>query len=283
MKEKILGTVQLGMSYGINNGVMPSRVDSLKLLECAYDLGIRSLDTARGYGESLEVIGEYHLKNPNKKFKIYSKFMLEDLKKDFEGMVQEQCQILSINKIHGLYFHRFHEYESRRDIILKAKKEKSSVDSIGVSIYSIDEYEKVISDAAVDIVQVPMSIFHHHSIFNKAFKEIRSEKKIYVRSIYLQGLLFLPYEKLTGKLTAFIPVRQFIDLLASRMNLTKEDLAASYIMDRENIAGVLFGAETSKQVEENSKILKGRSLDWNALLRDMPRIDEEFLNPGNWK
>ena len=58
----ILGTVQLGVDYGINNEIgKPSIADALSILEYAYKKKIRFLDTAEAYGDAQKIIGK-----PNK-------------------------------------------------------------------------------------------------------------------------------------------------------------------------------------------------------------------------
>ena len=55
-----LGTVQLGMDYGINNPQgRPGREASFEILDTALQLGVNSLDTAVGYGDSERLIGEW--------------------------------------------------------------------------------------------------------------------------------------------------------------------------------------------------------------------------------
>ena len=55
-----LGTVQLGMNYGIaNNAGKPSEETAFAILRTALEKGVTSLDTARGYGDSEEVIGRF--------------------------------------------------------------------------------------------------------------------------------------------------------------------------------------------------------------------------------
>ena len=70
----ILGTVQFGLNYGINNSKgKPSQEEVKKVLDFASDKGINNLDTAESYGDSYEVIGNYH-KSSRSKFKIHTKF-----------------------------------------------------------------------------------------------------------------------------------------------------------------------------------------------------------------
>ena len=49
----ILGTVELGLDYGINNSEgKPSKMQAFELLDTAWNGGIRELDTAAAYGDS---------------------------------------------------------------------------------------------------------------------------------------------------------------------------------------------------------------------------------------
>ncbi|MDB4129586.1 aldo/keto reductase, partial [Flavobacteriaceae bacterium] len=85
-KSKLmLGTVQFGIDYGINNkdGV-PSIKEVFEILDFAYNNGVRFLDTAEAYGDSQSVIGKFHLQN-NNKFKIVTKF--SPLRKDLPNNI----------------------------------------------------------------------------------------------------------------------------------------------------------------------------------------------------
>jgi aryl-alcohol dehydrogenase-like predicted oxidoreductase len=56
-----LGTVELGMDYGINapgHYGRPSEDEAIRLVHATLDAGINFIDTARAYGESEEVLGK---------------------------------------------------------------------------------------------------------------------------------------------------------------------------------------------------------------------------------
>src|SRR5258708_4578960 len=58
--EIALGTVELGLDYGIAAGgeiLRPAADEAARLLHRALDLGINLMDTARAYGDSEEIIG----------------------------------------------------------------------------------------------------------------------------------------------------------------------------------------------------------------------------------
>src|SRR5215469_16533335 len=64
--DLVLGTVQLGMPYGIANRVgKPSREEAVRLVTRAAAAGISQIDTARAYGDSEECVGEAVAANPS--------------------------------------------------------------------------------------------------------------------------------------------------------------------------------------------------------------------------
>ena len=80
ISQMTLGTVQLGMSYGVNNSTgMPSEEDSFKILDTAYENGITMLDTSDDYGKSEEVIGKYIKANPDKTADFIENALLSQL------------------------------------------------------------------------------------------------------------------------------------------------------------------------------------------------------------
>ena len=59
-KKLILGTVQFGLDYGINNTTgKPTTKNVYEILNYAYENEIRTLDTAESYGNSRLIIGNY--------------------------------------------------------------------------------------------------------------------------------------------------------------------------------------------------------------------------------
>ena len=68
----VLGTVQLGMDYGITNSYgKPEKLEALNILETAWENGIRRFDTAPGYYsedilelEMKKIIFHLDMKNP---------------------------------------------------------------------------------------------------------------------------------------------------------------------------------------------------------------------------
>src|SRR5687768_9379896 len=76
-KGFILGTVQFGLPYGINNASgKPSRAHVFEILDYAHDQGIRVLDSADAYGDAQQLIGSF-TKETGKRFLVNTKFKME--------------------------------------------------------------------------------------------------------------------------------------------------------------------------------------------------------------
>ena len=61
-----LGTVEIGLAYGLGNEGLPSEQDAISLLKTVVEMGVTYIDTARGYGLAEERIGKSEIgKNPN--------------------------------------------------------------------------------------------------------------------------------------------------------------------------------------------------------------------------
>ena len=73
-KNFVLGTAQLGSNYGITNSKQKvSKKESFKILDLAWEKGIRYFDTAPTYN-SQKIIGEYIKVNKiEKEIKVFSK------------------------------------------------------------------------------------------------------------------------------------------------------------------------------------------------------------------
>ena len=107
----ILGTVQMGLSYGINNtrGKV-SLDDSLEIFEYAYDSGIRILDSAEAYGNAHEIIGIFHNKYPDKTFKVITKLPNKS-NYDIPAKVENYLKELNVNQLETLMFHSYDSYQ----------------------------------------------------------------------------------------------------------------------------------------------------------------------------
>ena len=195
----ILGTVQFGLNYGINNSEgKVSLNNSLKILEYAYDHGVRTLDSAEVYGNAHDVIGIFHDKNPTKIFNIITK-LPKLINYDILDKTNGYLRDLKVKHLETLMFHSFDSYKNniKNFDVLKELKSNNKIMSLGVSVYTNTEVEKVLLNKDIDIIQLPFNLFDNASLRGDILQKAKiSGKTIHTRSALLQGIFFKnPSEK----------------------------------------------------------------------------------------
>ena len=113
-----LGTVQLGMDYGIHNANgKPSLETSFRILDAAMAAGINTLDTAAGYGNSEEVIGAWLKTIPEDqrpfivtKAAKLDHSSLDALRADLKERVKTSRERLGLSQLPLLMLHNCEDY-----------------------------------------------------------------------------------------------------------------------------------------------------------------------------
>lgn len=287
MKSKlILGTAQLGLKYGINNEFgKPSSYDSFKILNTAYDSGIKTLDTAESYGNSHKLIGSF-IKKFNKKFKIITKFSEYTTEDDIETKLFDFLNQLNVDYIDTLMFHNYDLYYKSKKIIKKLIhfKSKGLIKKIGVSIYKNSEAIKIKNDTNIDVIQLPFNLLDNHKKRGDIINQLKSKNKIvHVRSVFLQGLFFVK----DSESLIFLKLKKYIkkiQKIASSNNMDISTLALNYPYCYDNIDNLLIGTETNDQLLMNLKSLNLKIS--NSIFNEINLINvknNDFLNPSLWK
>jgi len=260
----VLGTVQFGLCYGINNQKgKPSRESSLKMLKRAYDLGINIFDTANAYGDAESILGEfvekYDLKN---KIKIISKLkpnIIDDTKEVKDVIIKQlknSLNLLQLDKLDGYLLHT-PSYIYNDDIIkaLDYCKNEGLTENIGVSIYDMEDAIYAAKTKKIDYIQIPYSVFDQRVNKTDFFKIARDNNVVvYGRSAFLQGLFFMPNNKIPPHLKdAKIYLSQFDEIIYKyRLSRLEATLLFSYC--NPFIDYLVFGVDDIYQLQQDVDI-----------------------------
>ena len=159
------------------------------------------------------------------------------------------------------------------------------VKRLGVSVYSPDKAVQALKTKGISMVQIPANILDRR-FENVGVFELADElgKTVYVRSVFLQGLLLMDRDKLPISMKFAKPVLKELCQFSKEVNLTRHELALGYVKKAYPNAKILFGSETATQVETNKKA-------WGTefpealipVVRDIFfQVDEKILNPSLW-
>lgn len=285
----ILGTVQFGLAYGINNTLgKPGEETVAAILDLASNNGINLLDTAEAYGDSQEVIGRYHAASRNT-FKIITKFSAkrEDLAKDLHTRILQDLSTLHTKALYCYMFHSFHDFETYYPAYkdeIRSLKEKGLIEKFGVSIYTNAEFEKLLTYENIDLVQLPFNLLDNNSRRSALILKAKAKNiEVHTRSVFLQGLFFKNIAALPAKLNPLAQYLEAITELLKANNLNLNDLALNYVVQQNNIDHVLIGVDNSEQLQSNLTSLQHKIPASVMLQVDALSVSEaELLNPSNW-
>lgn len=284
MQQKIvLGTVQLGLTYGINNSLgKPSEAEAFRILDFAHNSGVKLLDSADAYGESLSVIGGFH-KATSKYFEVISKFKIDNA--SITEKLKNCLELTGLPSLYSYMYHDFGDYASGRVMDeLVALRDGRLIKKIGVSLYSVDQLKVVVNDSSVDLIQLPVNVFDLSADKMELLRRARiSGKEVHARSVFLQGLFLRDPEMLTGNLFSFRPYLEKLNYFTKQMDIDLKKYALNFVLHQQCIDRIILGVERVEQLQENLSLM----ID-NFDISKCPKIeladqDMYLLNPSNWR
>ena len=282
----ILGTVQMGLAYGINNTTGKVALeDSHAILQHAFDHGIQILDSAEAYGNAHEVIGSFHKKYPKKVFEVISKFP-HQFDADINDKVNTYLKDLQVSQLHALLFHSFSSYKENSDNfkVLTDLKASGKIKHIGVSVYTNEEIEAVILNDDVDIIQLPFNLFDNSNLRGETLEKAKAKgKTIHTRSALLQGLFFKAIDSDNKTVQSLKHEMSQLSNITKKTDVSLAQLALNYCLQQSNIDNVLIGVDSKQQLEDNLKALnlKLKASTINEI-NSIKVSNINLLNPSLW-
>jgi aryl-alcohol dehydrogenase-like predicted oxidoreductase len=287
MSKIILGTVQMGLNYGINNSIGKITIEeSHKILTKANLSGISTLDTAEVYGDAHHVIGQFHRSQPSCKFKIVTKVPHNIGFNSFENMVKKYLEDIEVKSLEVLMFHSFESYINNRGTIvdLVDLKSRGFINHIGVSVYTNDQLEYLLNEDEISVVQLPFNLLDNFTIRGNLIKELKVKGKIiHTRSAFLQGLFFKNSNNENTIVKKLHPQLELLKQIAVKYNCTMEELALSYCLQQDNIDNVIIGVDSINQLDANLQA-SNYSIGEEIIQKvNTIRIEDlDLLNPSLW-
>ncbi len=289
----VLGTVQLGLDYGISNSSgKPSDKQAVELIEATWRGGISFFDTAQAYGDSEAVLGKAlnSLKIADSA-NLISKISPALSSKDFPAIsasVEGSLNKLGMEQLWGLMLHRaewLEEWDGGLGKTLKNLRKDGKVKYLGVSVYSPEEAERALQTDGIDIIQVPCSAWDQRMINSGIFSIAgKMDKLCFVRSVYLQGLLLMSPSQVEKKIPNAFRASEKWNSIAEKHAITRAELAAKFAISLG--LPIVVGMDSSSQAKENLELFSKSALDRKTvdeISREMaPFITDEILNPSKW-
>ena len=288
-----LGSVQWGQRYGIaKTAGQPSPDDVARMIDLAGQAGVNTIDTARDYGSSEELIGALI---PGDGWRIVTKLTArlpvtsaDDAVTAASASVAASLEALHETVLDTLLLHRLEHMTNWGGAVwraLVALRDEGRIQRLGISALDPTEAWKALEYPDVDVIQVASNLFDQRldrgGFFDAA---VEAGKEVFVRSVFLQGAAHLHPDRLPSHLVdlrgSLIQIREFA---ASRgWQPFAPFLYYAYGTSR---ASVLFGAEAVEQLREcltEWALASERYEAVRELAARIPVLPESVLNPWQW-
>lgn len=277
----VMGTVQIGLPYGRNaESELCSVTEAEKILEAGWGHGIRTFDTAVGYGESVTRLSNW-LKKQSRicECQIVTKIPAEDClslaavknaTKPFAGTVSV-----------SVFTHGFVPEDSWRQF--EAICSDLGV-SPGQSVYSGEEVRRC-ADMGVTKVQAPGNVLDLHQIRVAAEYGIHLD----IRSVFLQGTLLATPDEAEKRVPGLKGICELIAQVAEFKGVSKVFLLINAVLSATTPAmRLVIGADNPSEVPQ---WVSGLSDNHNLGANLVRQIREKFghcirptmIDPRLWK
>ena len=290
-----LGSAQLGIPYGIaNTSGQPSEAEAFGILDRAVELGINTIDTARGYGTSENVIGKWMTSRSPRGIHVITKVPKIPEGSDAERSKFLRAQIAASQKSLGvepLTLVLAHDGSDLLDPIIAGEFQSlvasGAIRGFGASVYDPATAGRLIDTVPIMALQAPASIADRRfELAGSLAAASRRGIAVFVRSIFLQGVLLMEPEHLPDHLKGFAPFLAALAEAARQSNQSIATLAITTLRDISAITSLVFGVDSANQLTSNVEAMTATPIPpaiRAELIQSASRIPPDILLPTNWK
>lgn len=278
MPKLVVGTARFKEGYGSSNRPIDSEDirELLKSISQKRYSGIE-IDTAVAYGEAESLIGGSGFRGL-----VHTKISRKSAL--FESSVRS-LRNLKRDTLSTLYFH---EPDSARMPLYFFRNafrlvQSGHCENLGLTVYSRGDFLIALSNPFVDVIQIPGNVLDKRISSEDLKIARRMGKKIYLRSLFLQGVLTTPSSLIDP---FFSPLKKYVELLgreASNEGLTVAELLIAHAKETFPIAGIVIGLDSAEHLERAHRAMRIKlRTETMKNLDNIRQSDEWILDPRNW-
>jgi len=296
-----LGTVQVGMRYGIANRTSGyDEADARALIARAVELGIDAFDTARAYGEAERRLGDALSACGATGARVVTK--VRPLGADADGApasvvaalvdssVLRSCSALRRRSVDALLLHDAADAKRAGGAALDRAIELRGAgitQEVGASVYDPDAAIQCLADPRITRLQLPFNALDSRWLepaFSDAVRA-RPDVRIDVRSVFLQGLLLAPSAWPSWAECAD-RVNEGLDRAVRELGRSsRADLCLAYVQGIPWVSSAVVGVDGIAQLEELAEAAGRPALtaeEADAVRAAVGEVPERVIDPRRW-
>lgn len=280
-----LGTAQFGCDYGISNTRGRVGEDEVRqILALAGDCKIKHIDAAHYDGDVERILGR------NWPFPSPFKPQVRTLRVEkglewLESRLRRSVDHMGLVRAHAALVDSAEDLTGAQGDELWGRLEKLKaeglISKIGISATYKDQPVLLARRFKPDIIQVPVSILDQRLVRNGDLAALAGLGiEVQVRSVFLQGLLFLPRESLPANLVAIGPHLSKVRRLMMEQGADPLHAALSFALNLSGVSTVMVGVTSAAELRAiiAASERKAPKLNWDA----MALSDDIALDPAQW-
>lgn len=292
-----LGTVELGLPYGIGKTKLPSDQEADRILKSAVAMGITYIDTARAYGVAEERIGKSGIRNapgviigtkfgqflkrePHLRGEELEQRIREDIDTSRKNLQQESLQLIQ-------FHNELEEYTDFSEIIeiMQKLQDEQKIQHVGIAIRGEAAALAAIQTGFFETIQLAYSILDQRmasSVLPKA-----KEKNIAVinRSVLLKGALTNSRINLPLELSLLKANADAAQHIADSIDISLPELAIRFASANNAISTTLIGTVNSHHLEDAIAAIQKEPLSEEIIAQceHLGLTDPIQVDPAKWQ
>lgn len=291
-----LGTVEIGLPYGIGVTNVPSDKEAERILKSALELGITYIDTARGYGIAEERIGKFGI-STTKGIIVGTKCAQflekgedprgEELERRIRDDIETSLRALNVDSLQLLQLHGGSKEQIERGElieILQKLKDEGKVQHVGIATRGEEAPLAALESGFFETIQTAYSILDQRMTARVIPQAQQKEVAIINRSVLLKGALTPAAENLPDELAPLKENAAKAAALAKKLTTDLPTLAIRFALSNPGITTVLIGTIEPQHLTTALEAAKKSPLP-DAVLTELYTLaidDPSYVDPALW-
>ena len=291
-----LGTVELGLPYGIGATDLPTDAEAERILKTAVERGVTYIDTARGYGVAEERIGKFGISRMEgvlvgtkcAQFLERGEDLRDDeLEKLIRDDIEESLQQLRVDSLQLVQLHGGSAEQIERGElieIMQKLKDEGKVQHVGIATRGEDAPLAAIKTGFFATIQTAYSILDQRMARQVLPQAERDGVGIINRSVLLKGALTPKWRHLPGTLAPLKANAEKAQALADQLGVNLPALALRFVLSNPAISTALIGTINPQHLEAAIAAAGDGPLP-NDVLTELATLaidDQDQVDPARW-
>lgn len=291
-----LGTVELGLEYGIGPKSLPTEQEAITTLKTVVDLGVTYIDTARGYGLAEERIGKSGIaKQEDVVIGTKCAQFLEkgedvtgdELARRIREEIEESLTLLQVDSLQLVQFHGGSKEQIEQGElieIMEKLKQEGKVQHAGIATRGGEAPLAAINSGFFETIQTAYSILDQRMAENVLPQAKEKNIGIINRSVLLKGALTPKREHLPEELAELKTNADKAANIAEQAGMDLPTLAIRFSLSNPAVSTALIGTTKPKNIERSLEAASQGPLPQDILseLGTLAIQTESQIDPSQW-